>query len=109
MVLKGVQLQFNHLMGQHHIQFAPSIKHINWIFVPSPEMIGLKWNESLSCCTSMSMQTDQLFHCEPGEGAQTLDDLSSAAAGGRGYIMQKPGPPMLSSRHAEWCAAASHH
>lgn len=56
----------------------------------------------------MSMQMDQLFHCEPGEGAQTLHDLSSAAAGGHGYIMQKPGPPMLSSRHAEWYAASHH-
>lgn len=55
------------------------------------------------------MQMDQLFHCEPEEGGQTLHDLSSAAAGGHGYAMQKPGPPMLSSRHAEWYAAASHH
>lgn len=57
----------------------------------------------------MSMQMDQLFNCEPGEDAQTLHDLSSAASGGHGYIMQKPGPPMLISQHAEWYAAASHH
>lgn len=55
------------------------------------------------------MQMDQLLQSELGEGAQTLHDLNSAAAGGHDYIMQKPEPPMLSSRHAEWHAAASHH
>lgn len=52
-----------------------------------------------SCCASTFFNADgpQFAHCELGEGPQTPRDVSTAAAGAHCYIMEKPGPPMLSS------------
>lgn len=68
------------------LEFRSGFQYTSWILVLFPELIGLKSNESKSCRTSRFMQMGQLFHCELGEGAQTLHE---------------PGPPMLSSRHAK--------
>lgn len=95
-----VVLRFHHLMGRLEIRFVSQSRQNISTQTDS-------WRH-LQSWVNREMEMDQLFHCELGDSAQTLHESSAAEAQTNCSIMQKPGPSMLCSRHAEWYAVAGH-